>query len=264
MRLALLALFVASCRTPAEPPASPSNAAPASRAVIADDAKLGWLGIGLADPNDGRSWIPSSATFSAMVPTGDPLPSTPTVIGVSGAARVLTLAPPGSVEHGCDGYEIGGLLTGPRLPRGPAWVLPPTMPPSWSPTALELRSTRSEVARHDYVAGPLTLQLTRTDDAHGRLQIFRDGRLIHERPFERAETSMRNPPAIDLVQGDASVPLPYVPKSIAIWSLAPAGPFLVALLWPAFASVSIEALLVDDREARPIPSMGLHLEVCSF
>lgn len=258
MRLPLLALALVSCRTSTTPPvAHRTTTAPVT---IAPGQPLGWLGLGLATPESSPSWIPTSEEFSATAMTTDPLPRKVTVIGASGAAQVLAVAPPDASERDCAGYGlVGPLLTGPRMPPGAVWVLPPTVTPSWAPAALELRTTRADPARRDYSAGPLTITLTRTNARQGHLQILRDGTLVHDLPFEQPETGMRNPPAIDVAQGGTGVPEP-----LAVWSVAPAGPFLVAVMMPSFVSLGISMLLVEDRGARWLEGMGLHLEVCRF
>lgn len=261
MRLPLLALALASCTSSTTPPVLRGTASsPTGGVTIAPDQALGWFGLGLATPDASPSWIPTSEAFSATAMTTDPLPPKVTVIGARGAAQVLALAPPDADQSDCAGYGLmGPLLTGPRLPPGAVWVLPPTVPASWAPAALEMRTTHADPARHDYVAGPLTITSTRTSDHAGRLQILRDGTSVHDVAFEQPKTDMKNPPAIDVAQGGTGVPEP-----IAVWSVAPAGPFLVAIMEPSFTSVGISVLLVEDRGARWLEGKGLYLEVCRF
>lgn len=262
MRSVFLALLAATaCGKPTAPASPPGNrVAPGVALTIARTEPLGWLGLGLERTRDAHPWLPSSAQLGAVTLTDDTLPPKLTVIGVSGPAQILTVGPSVSLKYGCDDNSLGVQpLTGPRLPPGPAWVLPPTAPKAWTPAALEVRSTQADVAHHGYVAGPLTFELVRTSNTSGRLQIFREGTPVHEVPFERSEMDGADPAPIDLAKGGPGVPAP-----IAVWSVAPAGPFLVVLLRPGYEGVTLQPLLVETASARVLEDMTMYLYSCAF
>jgi hypothetical protein len=262
MRFRILVLVTAAaCSQPAAPSVPPRNVAAAGAVVkIARDEPLGWLGLGLHRTRDNGSWIPAAAQFGAMTLTDDPLPPKVTVIGVSGPAQLLTVAASVALKYGCDENSLGvHPLSGPRLPPGPAWVLPPTAPPSWAPAAVAVRSTHADPTRHSYAAGALTFELTRRSDVRGRLQIFRDGRQLHDAPFERAEMDGADTAPIDLGEGG-----PGIPQPIAAWSFAPAGPFLVVMLHPGYEGVTLEPMLVEDSGTRVLEEMSMYLYSCAF
>lgn len=262
MRSLLLALLAATaCGPPAAPASPPGNrVTPGVAITIAATEPLGWLGLGLERTRDAHPWLPASAQFGAMTLTDDTLPPKLTVIGVSGPAQILTVGAPVSLKYGCDDNSLGVQpLTGPRLPPGPAWLLPPTAPKTWTPAALEVRSTQADLAHHSYVAGPLTFELVRTSNTSGHLQIFREGNLVHDLPFERSEMDGADPAPIDLDKGGPGVPAP-----IAAWSVAPAGPFLVVLLRPGYEGVTLQPLLVEASRARVLEDLTMYLYACAF
>lgn len=262
MRFSLLALVTAAaCGQPAAPAVPPRNvASPGVAVTIARGEPLGWLGLGLLPARDGGSWIPAAAQFGALTLTDDPLPPVVTVIGVSGPPQRLTLADSVAITYGCDDNTLGvHPLAGPRLPPGAAWVLPPTAPPSWTPAAISIASTHADPTHHSYIAGALTFELTRTSATRGRLQIFRDGRALHDASFERPEMDGADPAPIDLGEGG-----PGIPRPIAVWSIAPAGPFLVVMLHPGFEGVTLDAVLVEDTGTRALENMSMYLYSCAF
>ncbi len=260
MRFSILAL-VAACGQPAAPTVPPRNvAAPGVAVIIESDEPIGWLGLGLLRTRDNGSWIPAAAQFGALTLTDDPLPPKVTVIGVSGPPQLLTLADSVAIKYGCDENTLGvHPLAGPRLPPGAAWVLPPNAPPTWSPAAIEVQSTHADPTHHTYAAGTLTFELTRTSDSRGRLQIFRDGRQVHDASFERPEMDGADSAPLDLAEGG-----PGVLQPIAVWSFAPAGPFLVVMLHPGFEGVNLEPILVDDANTRVLADMSIYLYSCAF
>ncbi len=262
MRSPILAfLTAAACGQPTAPAVPPRNVAtPGVVVTIARDEPLGWLGLGLERTRDGGSWIPAASQFGALTLTDDPLPAKVTVIGVSGSPQLLTVADSVAIKYGCDENTLGvHPLVGPRLPPGAAWVLPPTAPASWTPAAIEVRSTHADPTRHSYAAGSLTFELTRKTDARGRLQIFRDGRQLHDATFERGDMDGADTAPIDLGEGG-----PGVPQPIAVWSIAPSGPFLVVMLHPGYEGVTLEPVLVEDTGARVLEGMSMYLYSCAF
>lgn len=256
-----LFLLVAACGPSAPPALPPGNVATPGVAVkIARDEPLGWLGLGLLPARDGGSWIPAAAQFGAMTLTDDPLPPKVTVIGVSGPAQVLTVAASVALKYGCDENTLGvHPLSGPRLPPGAAWVLPPTAPATWTPAAIAVRSTHADPTHHTYAAGALTFELTRKSNTRGRLQILRDGRQLHDASFERGEMDGADTAPIDLAEGG-----PGVIQPIAVWSVAPAGPFLVVILHPGYEGVTLEPVLVEDTGTRVLEEMSMYLYACAF
>ena len=262
MRFRIFALVAAAaCGQPAPPAVPPRNVATPSAVVkIARDEPLGWLGLGLQRTRDNGSWIPAASQFGAMTLTDDPLPPKVSVIGVSGPVQTLTVAESVALKYGCDENTLGvHPLAGPRLPPGAAWVLPPSAPPTWTPVAISVSSTHADPTRHRYTAGSLALELTRKSDTRGRLQIFHDGRQVHDASFERPEMDGADTAAIDLGEGG-----PGIPQPIAVWSIAPAGPFLVVMLHPGYEGVTLEPLLVEDTRTRVLEEMSMYLYSCAF
>ncbi len=262
MRFSILALVTATaCGPPAAPAVPPRNvAAPGVVVKIERGEPLGWLGLGLHRTRDNGSWIPAASQFGALTLTDDPLPTKVTVIGVSGPPQVLTVAESVAIKYGCDENTLGvHPLAGPRLPPGAAWVLPPSAPPSWTPAAVAVQSTHADPARHSYTAGALAFELTRKGDMRGRLQIFHDGNQVYDASFERPEMDGADPAPIDLGEGG-----PGIPQPIAVWSIAPAGPFLVVMLHPGYEGVTLEPVLVADSETRVLEDMSMYLYACAF
>ena len=262
MRFSILALVTATaCGQPAAPAVPPRNVAtPGVVVKIARGEQLGWLGLGIHRARDNGSWIPAASQFGALTLTDDPLPPKVTVIGVSGPPQLLTVAESVAIKYGCDENTLGvHPLTGPRLPPGAAWVLPPSAPSSWTPAALEIHSTHADPTRHSYTAGSLAFELTRKSDVSGRLQIFHDGLPVHDASFERPEMDGATTAPIDLGEGG-----PGIPQPIAVWSIAPAGPFLVVMLHPGYEGVTLEPVLVADTETRVLEDMSMYLYTCAF
>ena len=262
MRFRILALVTAAaCGQSAAPVVPPGNVAtPGAIVKIARDEPLGWLGLGLTRARDNGSWLPAAAQFGAMTLTDDPLPLKVSVIGVSGSLQILTVAESVAIKYGCDENTLGvHPLAGPRLPPGPAWVLPPGAPPSWTPAAVAVHSTHADPTRHSYTAGSLAFELTRKTDVRGRLQIFHDGRQLHDASFERPEMDGADTAPIDLGEGG-----PGIPQPIAVWSIAPAGPFLVVMLHPGYEGVTLEPILVEDSGTRVLEEMSMYLYSCAF
>ncbi len=257
-RLGLVVMVACSQRVPAS---APANVATSGTAIhVARDEPLGWIGIGTL-PRPESSWIPVSDRIGGLTLTDDLLPPRVTVIGATGGAELLSVGDSIPLKYGCDDNSLGVRpLSGARLPPGPAWILPPTAPSSWRPAALPVRVSHKDPTLRSHIAGALVFELTRRGATHASLVITRDGKKTFESTYERAEMDGADTTApIDLVET-----VPGLPEPLAVWSLAPAGPFLVVMLLPGFEGVTLQPLFVDDTSARVVEGMEVYLYSCAF
>lgn len=265
MRAALLFILAIGCNsTPRD--THPANVSSSSTLRVSATDPLGTIGLatypshGVAD----HAFIPISAEHTLVVPgettikPGDPV----TALGLTGEPTRYTALAPTKILFGCDGNMLDVTpLRGPRLPPGPAWILPTPLPAGWSPAPLAIRRTSAAPASSRYTIGPLTLDLVRHAPLRGSLTITREGRTVHAKKFERqlmdgAPPEMRT---IDLSSSGPGIPLP-----VGAWTIAPNGPVLLALLQPGWEGATIEALLVETASTQPVEAMSLYLYSCAF
>ncbi|CAN5807361.1 hypothetical protein BH11MYX3_BH11MYX3_44970 [soil metagenome] len=255
-----LAIALIACGHPA-PASAPANVATSGAAIhVNRDEPLGWIGLGTLSRSE-SSWIPVSDRVGALTLTDDPLPSRVTVLGVTGGAAELVVGDSIPLKYGCDDNSLGVRpLSGARLPPGPAWILPPTAPPTWQPAAVPLRVTHKDPTARSHIAGSLVFELTRRGTSHASLVITRDGKQIFESSYERSEMDGADTTGpIDLTET-----VPGLPEPLGVWSLSPAGPFLVVMLLPGYEGVTLQPMFIEDTSARVVEGMEVYLYSCAF
>lgn len=258
--LACLALAASCHRAPPGDPV-PHNHAPAGTPLEVSSAEpLGWLAIA-TQPTSDNSWIPVSDRIGAFTLTDDPLPPHVTVLGARGTSAQLAVGPSVPLRYGCDNNALGvHPLSGTRLPPGPAWIVPPTAPPSWQPAAIAVSRTRGDSMQRSYVAGSLVVTLARKSTSSATFTITHDGREVYNTTVQRAEMDGADP----RLPIDLAGTTPGIPDLAAVWSLSPAGPYLLAFLVPGYEGITISAMLVDAHKTRALDDMSVYLYACAF
>ncbi len=265
--LALIAAAATLAACNARSPAPPRNTAPGTATLEVDRSQpLGWLALATAPTQDDEAapYAPVSATYP-LVATAEAaqLPATANVVGTRGGVQAFQRGAPTNLPYGCDQNQLAVTpFTGPRLPPGPAWILPPSAPPTWQVAPLALTSHEASAAHHRYTIGSLTLDLARTADTRGTLTLTRDGRTVHREDFERVTMEGADESPIDLAAGG-----PAIPEPAAAWSLADdaaGGPVLLVLSVPGYEGSSLRALLVQATATRVLEDMSVYLYACAF
>lgn len=262
--IALPGLLLVACSSPRE--TVPSNVAEATVVRVAPTDPLGWIGLATVPARtDELAYIPVNAAHPLVVPVADHAApaGTVSVVGMRGTPTPFTAGAKTQIRFGCEDNQLDVIpFAGPRLPPGPAWILPPNPPPTWAPAPLAITQTRATPAASQYAIGPLTLDLARTQDPlRGTLTITRDGRKVHTAPFERQLMDGAEPSMATL---DLSEYGPGIPTPVGAWAIAADGPFLLAVLQPGWEGVTLAPLLVDDAGAHPIEAMTMYLYYCAF
>lgn len=261
MRTWWLLLALLACSAAREPLTNTGASGAALR--IGPTEPLGWLALATAAKDSDR--VPRHAPISAEHPLVSlveraALPASIAAIGTTGGIQQLRTGPRAEVPYGCDGHTLEvTTFTGPRLPPGAVWLLPPALPPTWHPAPQSIVSRSSAVAHRTYAIGPLTLELARTGDRRGTLTISRDGKVVHTAPFERHLMEGADAAPLDLAEGG-----PGIPEPIAAWAIAESGPLLLVLTQPGYEGTTLRALLVEATSARAIESMEMYLYSCAF
>lgn len=260
MRTWWISLALLACGAPRE--SLPNNVSNNSTVRIGPNDPLGWIGIATAPADTDSSTIAPSNADHPLVTTAERavLPAQVNAIGSSGTPQMFVTGARTQILYGCDGNQLDvTAFSGPRLPPGVAWILPPSRPASWQPTPFAITSRGAKPAQRSYTIGSLSIDLVRTGDLRGTLTILRDGRVVHTAPFERQLMDGADPSPIDLAEGG-----PGIPDPIAAWSIADGGPILVVMRHPGYEGMSLKPLLVDATSARPIESMQTYLYHCAF
>lgn len=263
-RVASLLVIAAACSS--RPPAASQNIAEPARprVTIAPDQALGWIGVAPLPARNDQRWIPAGPQAVLVVMPAEGIAAGATLLAIDTAGRSarVTAAGPAKVPYGCEDHQLDVLaFTGPRLAPGPVWLLPPAAPPPWAPKPLAIASPATpatEAGRRDSV-GPLALELARTDDTHGTLEITRDGRVLHTHAFERGAMESADPSPLDFREGGVAIPVP-----VAAWSIAEGGPILLVLHVPSFEGSSLLPILVQEGGSREVPEMGAYLYQCAY
>jgi hypothetical protein len=236
------ALCLAACSSQSAPP---HNVASGSSSQVAQDQPLGWIGIAPRPSGDPADWIPAG-TQSVLVPMpADGLAAGATLSAIDTRGRVtrVTATAATKVPYGCDNHQLDVLaFTGDKSAPGAVWLLPPTAPALWHPSALAIVSPVAATAtrRRDTI-GPLALELVRGDATHGTLTIARDGRVLHS-------------------AANAGV---AIPQPVAAWSVVDGGPILLVLQVPSYEGVHLTPILVEADHARELPAMAAYLYQCA-
>jgi hypothetical protein len=266
MRASLLVLVLVGCGTQRD--GTPSNAADAASVRVSPSDPLGALGLATASASDHQLWsyIPVNSEHPLVTLTDLPAGATVSAVGVRGASVRYTAGEKTDILFGCEQNTLTVTpLAGPRLPPGPAWILPRNTPSTWTPAALAIEQTRAAETSSRYAVGPLTIELTielaRSGPSRGTLAINRAGRTLHTLPFERAPIE-GSPPELATI--DLRSHGPGIPAPVGAWSFAATGPVLLVLLQPGWEGVTLTPFLVDESSARPIASMATYLYHCAF
>ncbi|MDB4963934.1 MAG: hypothetical protein JWP01_3933 [Myxococcales bacterium] len=262
MRAPLLLLAVLGCGNGSAP--VPQNVSTSSTLRVDPTQPLGWLAFATTPTRNDDDIVPAYVIASAhpLITLAPPteLPPTASVLGPTGGITPFKVGAAAKVLYGCDGNALEvTTLDGPRLTPGVAWILPPAMPPGWSPAPLPIVADASSATQRRYAIGPLTFALARTGDHTGTLTIARDARTIHTAPFERHLMEGADRAPIDLASGG-----PGIPEPVAAWAIAPDGPVLLTVLQPGYEGSTLSVLLVEGASARPIESLSTYLYYCAF
>lgn len=262
MRSSLISLAVVTVACGASRDPMPSNASGGSAVRVGPNQSLGWLALATQPAEDTvESFGPrnSEHPLVATVARGE-LPASVSAIGPSGTLQTFRTGAATKIPYGCDGNQLEvTAFAGPRLPPGPAWILPVSRPANWQPIALAIKTATSSPAQRSYALGPLAIDLVRTADLKGTLAITRDGRAVHTMPFERHPMEGAEPGPIDLDEGG-----PGIPEPIAAWALADNGPILLVLTQPGYEGMTLRPHLVEETSARAVEPMEMYLYSCAF
>jgi hypothetical protein len=270
MRAWLLSIVVVGCGAPRD--ATPSNTAESSAVRVAPGAPLGELALATTPAFDERTepgidreraaYVPVSTDHPVVTLAEVPVGATLSVLGVAGGVARFTAGARTEIQFGCEQNTLAVTpLAGPRLPAGPAWILPRPLPATWALSPLAIAPSSATETSRRYTVGPLTVELTRTAPARGTLAIQRAGRTVHTVPFERV---LMEGAAPELATIDLRSDGPGIPAPIGAWSLAPGGPALVVLLQPGWEGATLATFLVEESTARAVESMTTYLYYCAF
>jgi hypothetical protein len=252
-----------ACTGPASAPSHNAARNLGEPIEIARDQPLGWIGIApRATPGPG-DWLPVGPQEVIVPLPAEGLAAGAALSAIDTAGRVtrVTAGAPSKLPYGCDQHQLDVVaLAGERLAPGPVWLLPPAAPASWQPRALAIGAPVAvgEASRRDTV-GPLVLELTRSDAAHGTLAIARGGLVIYTAPIARE--AMEGAPAdpLDFRQPGVAIPVPA-----AAWSLGAHGPILLVLRVASYEGTHLTPILVETDRARELTAMAAYLYSCAF
>ena len=231
--------------------------------TISRDQPLGWIGIAPRPTRSSGDWLPagSQAVLVPMPAEGIAAATMLSAIDTTGNTARVTAGAPTKVPYGCDGNQLDVIaFTGAKATPGPVWLLPPTAPAIWRPRSIAIVSAAAatEARRRDTV-GPLSLDLERSDDAHGTLTIARDGRVLHRAAIARAPMAGADPDPLDFTQPGVAIPIP-----VAAWSVVDGGPILLVLRVQSYEGMHLTAILVEEDAARELPALATYLYRCAF
>jgi len=251
----LALVVVAACRTAS--PATVSNVAPGSLTALPTDEELGGLAIAPAD-EAGGNWVPASSA-TAIVPAAQQVIGGAVAYDHAGRSVRLRRAGDASIHYGCDNNTLAVRTfeaTEPaRLAPGVVWLPADSV----TGTALHIVSRRATAVAHGYEAGPLAIDLTRTDPTHGNLVIAWDGRVVHEIAIERPAMEGADDEPMDLSRDEVAVPVPE-----AAWQVDGGRAILVVLRTASYEGTSFDAVVVGETGARAVSRLSFYLYYCAF
>jgi hypothetical protein len=257
------AWLAAACAGPASAP--PHNAArdTGEPTAIAPGHPLGWIGIAPRTTPEPGDWLPAGPQAVIVPLPTEGLATGALLSAIDAAGHVLhvTAGAPSKLPYGCDQHQLDVVaLAGGRATPGPVWLLPPEVPASWQPRALEIGAPVAvgEASRRDAV-GPLVLQLTRSDATHGTLAIARGGRTIYTAPIAREPMEGAPAEPLDFRHPGVAIPVPA-----AAWSLGAGGAILLALRVASYEGTHLTPILVEADRARELTAMAVYLYSCAF
>ncbi len=225
---------------------------------------IGWLALAPTLKRDDKApaWLPID-DHSLLVPgpaEGLLAGTVFTAIATRGTPTRVVAGTLGKIPYGCDQNQLDVItFTADHLAPGLVWLVPDSAPRTWSPTPLDITSSRATQTQRRYAVGPLGLELVRHGPTKGTLTLTHEGRTLHTEPFERGEMEGAAPSPLDLSSTGPGIPAP-----VAAWSFAPSGPFLVVLEQPGYEGVTLAPWLVDDEAAHLLQAMSLYLYSCAF
>jgi hypothetical protein len=264
VRAGLLVLAVA-CGG-GSPATTPANTTPtATRLVIAKGQPLGWLGVAPVDKREGGDWRPAG-TATLYLPSRPELPPgiTFTAIDAKGAATTVTSTGEAKLPYGCDDNQLDTIaltsIDKSGLAAGAVWLLPPGAPLTWAPKALAITAFQASEARRRYTAGPIAIELERTDDTRGLVKLAWNGRVVHSLPFERGDMAGADRTPINLVEGGVGVPEP-----IAAWAIGgERGAVLLVLHQPSYEGQHLSVVRIEEDRAVAEEELGFYMYQCAF
>jgi len=255
------AWLAAACAGPASAPLH--NAARNPEETIAPDQPLGWIGIAPRATPDPGDWMPAGpqAVIVPLPAEGIAAGASLSAIDTAGRVTRVTAGAPSKLPYGCDQHQLDVVaLAGDRSAPGPVWLLPPAAPASWQPRPLAIDApvVVAEANRRDTV-GPLVLDLTRSDAAHGTFAIARGGRTIYTAPIAREAMEGAPVDPLDFRHPGIAIPVPA-----AAWSLSARGPILLVLRVASYEGTHLTPILVEADRARELTAMAAYLYSCAF
>jgi hypothetical protein len=261
--------MTAACGAPSAPgPVNNVTVDPPPRTPVAVDpaAPLGVLGFpaAAAPSNDAPYWVAKTPIASVVVPSPAPLVAgtTYTTVSAGGERTELTAGAVTSIGYGCDQTPLDVVpLAGAAVKPTLVWVVPSPARAAWKPTALAVVSATKTPALATWTAGPLVVELARTDKTHATMRIALDGKPVHDETVEAYWMEGADAVDLDLTQGR----WPGIPNPEAVFAIAPDGPYLVVSDRSGFEGIAFETLFIDGNgRARVIESLGLSAYFCAF
>jgi hypothetical protein len=264
--------MIAACGAPSAPRApAVSNVTepeqPSAR-PLAVDASSGLGAMALpayaARPDPAPYWVAITAGASAVVPGKmAPAPGTYQALPAGGAQAIeLRAGAFTNINYGCDGGTALDVvpLAGPAVKPGLVWVLPSPVPADWKPASHALRAEIAERDRLRYVVGDLVIEQRRVDKTHAALTIAFRGKTVHDHTSEAYLMAGADPIDLDLKAGHS----PGVPTVEAVFSVGPAGPYLVVLEQSGYEGVAFETLVVLEDATAVVEALGFDAYYCAF
>ncbi|HUQ07344.1 MAG TPA: hypothetical protein VM261_32855 [Kofleriaceae bacterium] len=240
---------------------------PTARPVAVDaSSTLGVLALPAyaTRPEAAPHWVALAPGAAAVVPGKAALgPGTYRALPAGGATAIaLRAGATTSIDYGCDGGTSLDVipLAGPAVKPGLVWVLPSPVPPEWQPASHALRAEIAERDRVRYVVGELVIEQRRLDKTHAALAIAVRGKTVHDETSEAYLMDGADPIDLDLKEGHA----PGIPTVEAVFSVAPAGPYLVVLETSGYEGVAFETLVARESATEVVESLGFDAYYCAF
>ncbi len=263
-------VMIAACGAPSSsrPVSNLTPETPATARPLAVDASsaLGVMALPAfaTRPEPAPYWVALTPDATAVVPGKAALaPGTYQALPAGGATAIeLSAGAATRINYGCDGgFALDVVpLAGPAVKPGLVWVLPTPVPPEWKPASHALRAEIAERDRMRYVVGDLVIEQRRVDKTHAALSISVRGKTVHDETSEAYLMDGADPIDLDLKEGHA----PGIPTVEAVFSVGPAGPYLVVLEESGYEGVAFETLVVLESATEVVESLGFDAYYCAF
>ncbi|MEO8702881.1 MAG: hypothetical protein ABI867_22745 [Kofleriaceae bacterium] len=264
MRFVVTALLV-GCSGGAAPAGPANTTAVAARLVIPKGQAMGWIGVAPVPSRDHGDWVPAgpATVYLPSKPEAIQKDMSVTAIDAKGGTTAVIATGVAKLPYGCDNELEATALESihkVKLAAGAVWVLPPSAPVAWAPRAIAITAFQASETHRRYTAGPVAIELERTDDLHGVAKLAWNGRPVHSVPFERSEMAGTDKAPINLVEGGVGVLEP-----IAAWAIGgERGAVLLVFYQQSYEGLHLEVVRIEEDRGVAEAAMGFYMYQCAF